>query len=118
MTAEEVDADQPVDLWASFVRPLPEGFTRSVVTVGVGEVLSGATAAWQGALVLVASGAIDVDAPDGTRFRFGTGAVLTLAGLPRSRICNRSTHVAHLVTVRRSDAVGHPSVEPPVTPSV
>jgi hypothetical protein len=103
-----VAEDSAGDLWVSLARPLPEGFTRSVVTVDVGEVLSCASAPWQDALVLVMSGAIDVEIPDGTRFTFGPGAVLTLTDLPRSRISNSGRDVARLVTVRRSDAAGHP----------
>jgi hypothetical protein len=114
VTAEEVPEDRSDDLWASLARPLPEGFTRSVVTVDVGGSLSCASAAWRDALVLVASGAIDVESPDGTRFQFCTGAVLALADLAHSRLRNSGTEAASLVTIRRSEAASHPSVEPPV----
>ena len=63
--------------------------------------------------MLVTSGAIDVEAPDGSRFRFCTGAVLSVTDLPHSRLHNSGTEVAHLLTVRRSGAADHRPVEPP-----
>lgn len=66
--------------------------------------------------MLVTSGAIDVETPDGSRFRFCTGAVLSVTDLSRSRLHNSGTEVTHLLTVRRSGAADHHPVEPATVP--
>jgi hypothetical protein len=112
VTAEEV-LDHSGDLCAPLARPLPEGFSRSVLVVDVGGSLSCASASVRGALLLVTSGAIDVEAPDGSRFRFCAGAVLSVSDLPHCELHNSGREVAHVVAVRRSGAAEHRGVESP-----
>ena len=93
---------------------LPEGFTRSVVTIGVGGSLACSASTWQDALLVVARGAIDVEASDGSRTRFCTGAVLVVAELPLCRLHNGGPQAVEIVTVRRTSQIpAQLSIEPP-----
>lgn len=82
-------------------RPLPVAFTLLAVTVAPGTEQDLDAARWHDALVVVERGAIELDATDGSRASFATGAVLFLAGLPVRAVCNRGAEPAVLVAVRR-----------------
>ena len=81
---------------------LPEGFARSVVTIGVGGSVSCSDVIWGDALVIVGRGALEVETSDGSRTRFGTGAVLAVTELPASRLHQSGREPVQLIAVRRS----------------
>jgi hypothetical protein len=88
--------------------PLPDGFTRSVVTICVGGSVSCPGTGWGQALVIVDRGALEVETSDGSRTPFPTGAVLAVAELTAGRLHNGGTEPVRLVAVRRSSATGNP----------
>jgi hypothetical protein len=74
----------------SFIdRPLPPAFELRVVVVSAGDERPYDESEWQGALVVVERGAIDLDTQAGGRLRCDAGAVLWLVGLPLRALCNR-----------------------------
>jgi quercetin dioxygenase-like cupin family protein len=60
-------------------------------------------AEWQGALVIVERGAIELEAVSGSLHRFARGDVLWLAGLALHALHNRGHEPAVLVVVTRRD---------------
>jgi hypothetical protein len=86
----------------SFVgRPLPPLFRVRTVTVAPGRERVIEEAEWQGALVVLERGEIELEALDGARRRFRHGAVLCLAGLGLRAIHNQGPEPALLVAVSK-----------------
>jgi hypothetical protein len=56
---------------------------------------------WQGALVVVERGAIELECPSGARWRFQAGAVISLADLPIRALCNERPETALLSALTR-----------------
>jgi hypothetical protein len=106
MTAEGAGGGDEQVLLANLVSgSMPEGFARSVVTIRVGGSVSCSGQPWEDALLVVGRGALDVEASDGSRTRFPTGAVLAVAELPAGRLHNSGTEPVRLIAVRRSPSV-------------
>lgn len=61
---------------------------RWAVRIDPGRVLDFAAADWADALVVVESGALEVECCSGQRMTFAAGAVLTFAALPVRRLHN------------------------------
>jgi hypothetical protein len=61
-------------------------------------------AAWRDALVVVAQGQVELEGLDGSRHRFGRGAILWLEGLPLRAIHNPGRAPALLVAIARRAA--------------
>jgi hypothetical protein len=59
------------------------------------------SAEWRDALVLVASGALEVESTAGARQRFSAGATLWLARLSLRALHNPGSEIARLVAVSR-----------------
>ncbi|MBV2366450.1 hypothetical protein ACFPZ0_17030 [Streptomonospora nanhaiensis] len=73
------------------------GVVRREVVLGCGEVRPYEAAVWRDALVVVKVGEVEVETFDGSRARFGAGAVLFFAGLRLRWL--RSTGAVPLVLV-------------------
>ena len=93
-------------------RPVPRtGFAQRVLTLPPGESRAYAEADWIDAIVLVATGQVEVEGVGGTRRRFERGDLLWLTGLPVRALHNRGDQPAVLVGVSRPAPV-----PPPVPP--
>ena len=79
----------------------PGAFDRRAVTVPAGGTHPFDAAEWRDALVVVAQGAIELEALSGVRLRLDRGAVLWLAGLPLRALHNRGAEPAVLAAVAR-----------------
>jgi hypothetical protein len=89
-------------------RRLPAAFAVRVLTVPPGRTRAYERADWQDAIVVVEHGQIELEHLDGSRGRFGLGAVLWLAGLPLRAIHNRWAEPALLVAVSRQRQEAEP----------
>jgi hypothetical protein len=81
--------------------PVDRPFELRVTAVAPGHTLAYRASDWRDALVIVEEGAIDVEWLDGTRRRFGCGAVLWLDGLPLRALANPGLESAVLLAVSR-----------------
>ncbi len=79
----------------------PASFQRRVVTIGAGRSHSCVDEEWTDALVIVATGTIEVECSRGGRRRFEPGTVLWLAGLEVHLIHSVGDDDATLVAVSR-----------------
>jgi quercetin dioxygenase-like cupin family protein len=82
-------------------RPLPDRFELRVVTIAPGCERPYDEAEWRDAIVVVESGAVDLDAPSGASRRFEQGAALWLVGWRLRALCNRGSVPAVLSAVSR-----------------
>jgi hypothetical protein len=81
-------------------RPLPAAFQLLVITLAPGAERSFAAAEWQGAVVVVERGEVELEGRRGARARFERGAVLSLTGLPLRGLRNHGSDLAVLSVVR------------------
>jgi hypothetical protein len=81
--------------------PRSANFDRKVVTIPAGRSHQSAEHEWTDALVIVATGEIEIECSRGGRRRFDCGSVLWLAGLEVRAIHSRGTDDATLVAVSR-----------------
>jgi hypothetical protein len=65
-----------------FCRPVPEGFSRSVLRVAPGIELEVDPGGLPDAIVVVERGELELECRSGTRRRFGCGSMIPLARLP------------------------------------
>jgi hypothetical protein len=85
--------------------PAPRtGFAQRVLTLPPGESRPYAEADWVDAIVLVATGQVEVEGIGGTRQSFERGDLLWLTGLPVRALHNRGDQAAVLVAVSRPRA--------------
>jgi hypothetical protein len=84
-------------------RALPPTLCRREVVIRPGQPYIVDESEWTGALVVVEHGAVEVETAGGNRARFGSGAVLALAGLGARvlRGCDENGEPAVLVAVSR-----------------
>jgi hypothetical protein len=80
----------------------PFGFEVRAVTMEAGGHRIYHAAEWEGALVVVACGEVELECLSGTKVRFGHGDLLWLAGLPLRALHNRGLEPALLVAVSRA----------------
>ena len=85
-------------------RRLPPSFDRRVLVLAPGHTLVYHDAEWRGALVVVEQGQIELECLDGSRHRFGHGAILWLDRLPLLALHNCAHISAVLVAVARRAA--------------
>jgi hypothetical protein len=95
--------DDEDGLTALLGRALPPSFRRREVVIRPGSPHIVDESEWDGALVVVGHGAVEVETADGARTRFEPGAVLTFAGLGARvlRGCDENGVAAVLVAVSR-----------------
>lgn len=90
-------------------RPLGPAFTLRVDTIAPGASRPYVAADWEGRIVVVERGAVEVDCALGGRRTFSSGAVVFLAGLDLRTIRNPDPEPAVLSSVmRRTDESGAP----------
>lgn len=82
-------------------RRLGTEFERREIVVAPGRSRAYDEAEWRDAIVAVERGEIEVEGTAGSRRRFGSGDVLSLAGLPLRALRNRGEEAAVLVAVSR-----------------
>lgn len=80
------------------------GFERRVLAIAPGARLAYDGAHWIGALVVIAQGQIELEGLDGSRHRFGCGAILWLERLPLRAFHNCEHTPAILVAIARRAA--------------
>lgn len=80
---------------------LPDGFDRWELSLAPGAARPSYAAEWDGCLVLVESGTLEVECAAGGRRSFPAGALLALGWLPLRTIRNPSTIPARLLAIRR-----------------
>lgn len=85
------------------VRPLAPSFTRRICIIAPGCGRDFDEHEWRDALVILEHGQIELVYTDGSRQRFGHGAVLWLHGLPLRTLHNHGPQPAVLVAVSRND---------------
>jgi quercetin dioxygenase-like cupin family protein len=86
-------------------RQLGPSFRARVVTIAPGAAMPFVESEWQGALVVVEIGEVEMEGREGDRRRFETGDVLWLTGLGLRALHNPGDGAAVLVAVwRRGDA--------------
>jgi hypothetical protein len=85
-------------------RRLPPSLERRVVVLEPGHPWAYDAAEWQGAIVVVEHGQIELECLDGSRHCFGRGAVLWLDRLPLRALHSRGHTSAVLVAVSRRAA--------------
>ncbi|CAN5611297.1 hypothetical protein BH23CHL7_BH23CHL7_07360 [soil metagenome] len=81
---------------------LPPWFERWHVEFAPLEQRSTSAEEWDGAVVLVERGRLEVDCETGGRRTFGAGDILALGALPLRRLANRGESVTRLVAIRRT----------------
>ena len=91
----------PVDRPSLLRAPSPARFEVRVTAVAPAQTLAYRASDWRDALVIVEDGAIELEWLDGTRRRFGCGAVLWLDGLPLRTLANPGLESAVLLAVSR-----------------
>ena len=99
----------------SFIgRRLPAAFDRRIVALLPGAELRYEAREWDGALVVIERGEIELVLAGGGTRRFVAGDVIALAGLRLRALRNPAAAPALLSAVRRSDefAAAHPSERP------
>lgn len=77
------------------------GFAQRVLTLPPGQSRPYAPAEWVDAIVLVATGVVEVEGASGSRQSFERGDLLWLTGLPVRALHNTSDRPAVLVAVSR-----------------
>jgi hypothetical protein len=82
-------------------RPLPDAFELLVITLASGCVRAFEPDEWRDGIVVVERGAVELEASDGDRARFASGAVVSLAGLPLRTLRNDGHDTAVIAVVRR-----------------
>ena len=85
-------------------RQLPPAFERWVVVLAPDYTLIYDNAEWQGAIVVVEQGQIELECLDGSRYSFERGDVLWLERLPLRALHNRGWAPAMLIAVSRRAA--------------
>jgi hypothetical protein len=83
------------------VGQLPPAYERWRLTLAPGEARPSDAALWAGAIVLVASGEIEVECLTGGCRRFVAGDLVALGWLPLRSLRNRGRLPVELVAVRR-----------------
>jgi hypothetical protein len=96
-----MDAERPP---LSLLGRLPPQFERRTAALAPRQSRAYDQAEWRDALVVVAQGQIELEGLDGSRHRFGRGAILWLEGLPLRAIHNRGQAPAVLVAITRRAA--------------
>ncbi|HET8651402.1 MAG TPA: DUF899 domain-containing protein [Gaiellaceae bacterium] len=81
----------------------PPGFRFRAITVEAGIERIYNAREWRDALVVVASGVLELESLDGDSYRFGRGCVLCLAGLRLRALRTRGPEPAVLFAVSRTD---------------
>jgi hypothetical protein len=92
---------EPVTFLGRWMSP---AFDRRYVRLPAGSRQPHRDADWEGALVVVEDGAIELECVRGGRRRFETGAVLWLSGVPLVAMHNPGPHPALVVAVSRRPA--------------
>lgn len=80
---------------------LPPGFERWRVRLDPGAERASAACEWEGALVLVERGTLDVECVSGGRRRFASGSLVALGWLPLRVLRNPGRVPVEVVAVRR-----------------
>jgi hypothetical protein len=88
----------PVSFLESLLEP---AFEKRVISVASGDYRAYDEGEWQGAIVVVERGEIELESTSGNRRAFRSGGVLWLAGLPLRALHNRGREDAVLVAVSR-----------------
>jgi hypothetical protein len=91
---------EPVTFLGRWLSP---AFDRRYVRLAAGASRAHRDADWEGALVVVENGAIELECVRGGRRRFETGAVLWLSGLPLVAMHNPGPECALLVAISRRE---------------
>jgi hypothetical protein len=96
-----MDDGEPVTFLGRWLSP---AFDRRYVRLAAGVSRPHRDSDWEGALIVVENGAIELECVRGGRRRFETGAVLWLSGLPLVAMHNPGPESALLVAIsRRAD---------------
>ena len=82
---------------------MPPWLERKTVTIAPGDVLPEHITCWQGAIVSVEAGVIEMVGPDGELLRLGAGALLLLDGVEHVTVRNVGTDPVVLAAIRRRD---------------
>jgi hypothetical protein len=90
------------DEFCLFDRRLPASFERRVVVVCRTREHTVAEAEWRDAIVVVASGTIELECRGGGRHRFDCGDILWLAELPLLALHNPGSDATVLLSVSRT----------------
>jgi hypothetical protein len=97
-----VDAER---LWLPLLgRRHPPGFERRKVLLSPGQAWDYDSAEWQGAIVIVERGQVELEGLDSSRYCFGPGDMLWLERLPLRALHNPGHTPTVLVAVRRRGA--------------
>jgi hypothetical protein len=81
--------------------PVPSWVTRRVIVIPAGESSDYVADEWTDALVIVERGCIDLVTHAGERYRFESGAILSLAGLYLRTLHNVGSDDAVIVALHR-----------------
>lgn len=100
----EHGGDREHDGLPFFTRPLLPSFERRVVTIEPGGTRPFDEAEWRDAIVVVESGAVEVEGRCGTRRCFRRGDLLWLTGLSLRALHNHGAEPAVLIAVARRRA--------------
>ena len=92
-------------------RGLSPAFERRYVRLAAGDSRPHRDADWEGAIVVVEDGAIELECVRGGRRRFETGAVLWLSGVPLVAMHNPGPSPALVVAVWRRGGYGRTTTE-------
>ncbi len=103
-----MDDGEPLTFLGRWLSP---AFERRYVRLAVGDRKPHRDAEWEGALVVVEDGAIELECTAGGRRRFESGAVLWLSGLPLVAMHNPGPGPALLVAVSRRLGQGRTTTE-------
>ena len=76
-------------------------FNTRTVTIAPGEQVGYVESEWRDELVIVSSGAIELESCSGSRWCFRSGDILWLVGLPLRALHNRGSENAVLLAVSR-----------------
>ena len=77
-------------------------FTRRIVELPALSVLDDDTLNWEGAIVFVTAGEIEIDCRSGARATFRQGDILCFAPLPGATVRNSGTEEARLLAIWRN----------------
>ena len=100
-----MDLDRVPLRW--FGRRLPPQFVRRVIVLAPGDTRVYDAAEWRDTIVVIERGQIELEGLNGSRYRFGRGDVLWLAGLPLRGLHNCGLTPAVIVAIaRRADRSG------------
>src|SRR3954453_22481986 len=78
------------------------GFSRRVVTISPGERRAFVHADWRDALVVITSGAVDLECDRGGRRRFTAGTMMSLGGLDLKALFNPGREELVIVAITRA----------------